>query len=374
MKVAVFCAYFYPHEGGMEKYVQKLFSGLKNIDVTIITCNTEHNKFHEKKIGLNIYRLDCWNMVAGNYPVLKPSGIKQLLQLFSKSLRDTDWVITNTRFFNISFFGTLIAHKYAFKHMHIEHGTTHSKQGNIFVRLVNVVYDHTFGRYVIKNATIVAGVSEAANEFSNHIYRRETSLIRNCIDTKNLKKISVTQQARCRKTLDIKKEKIITFVGRAIKAKGIQDLLESTKNISNVKVLIIGDGNYLKELKNRYTDAKYKFLGQKNISEIRAYLSITDIFVNPSYAEGLPTSVLEAGAVGVACIATDVGGTREIIEDGINGYLIETKNIRQLKDKLIKLLDDDKLRKKYAEKLQLKVRKEFTWEKSKGKVQTLLNS
>jgi glycosyltransferase involved in cell wall biosynthesis len=66
-----------------------------------------------------------------------------------------------------------------------------------------------------------------------------------------------------------------------------------------------------------------KFLGERTQPEVIEILKQTDIFVNPSYSEGLPTSVLEAASLGLPIIATDVGGTREIIEHMKSGYLIK---------------------------------------------------
>jgi glycosyltransferase involved in cell wall biosynthesis len=373
IKIIIFCAYFYPHEGGVEKYVKELCKDIEGVDVTIVTCNTEDARFHEKKFGFDIYRLDCWNLVNGNYPVLSFKGIAQLKEI---SKIPADWIITNTRFFNISFFGTLMAKKQNIRHLHIEHGTSHSKQGNIFVSLINIIYDHTFGWYVIKKSDIAAGVSDAARRFSDHIHNRDTLLIRNCIDAKMFKKPSIGQQAKVRRSLGIKDGRILTFVGRIIKAKGIGDLIESLSGTKGIRLLIIGDGNYLLQIKKlckaKGIEERCIFLGQRNIDDIIKYLGITDIFVNPSYTEGLPTSVLEAGAMGVPIIATDVGGTREIITDKVDGYLIRPHDISGMHKKILELLDDAKLSKEFSSNIRKKVLREFDWKNERKKFLQLL--
>jgi glycosyltransferase involved in cell wall biosynthesis len=378
MKIAIFCAYFYPHKGGVETYVKELFSGLKDIDVTIITSNSENSPKFEKKFGMNIYRFDCWHMMGKTYPIIKFSERKNI----EKIIQDNkfDYIITQTRFFHTSYIGCKIAKKYHIPLIHFEHGTKHSPIKNPLFRFGGVIYDHTIGKYIIKKSNKVVGISHASEEFVKHLYKKaKTICIYNSLDTKFFCKTSSKEQLQTKKRLKIKDEKIIVFVGRIIFAKGAQDLLEAVKAIKNVdstdkkekiKVIIIGDGNYLNELKKKYPWAI--FLGQKEPSEIIKYLSIADIFVNPSYAEGLPTTVLDAGAIGVPIIATNVGGTREIIDDGENGFLIEPKDIDELRGKIGKLLYDNILRKKFSKEIQKKVVGKFDWEKARKNVEKIL--
>ena len=82
--------------------------------------------------------------------------------------------------------------------------------------------------------------------------------------------------------------------------------------------------------------------------------------------------MLEAGAAGVPVIATDVGGTSEIIDDGKNGFLVPAKNVKELKEKIKKLLGDKKLQKKFSKNIKEKV-KEFDWSESVEKFYRLIN-
>ncbi|MBA4320631.1 MAG: glycosyltransferase family 1 protein, partial [Flavobacterium sp.] len=137
-----------------------------------------------------------------------------------------------------------------------------------------------------------------------------------------------------------------------------QDLLEAARGL-DATVIVVGDGPYRKTLEEKFPGIR--FVGTKKGAELIAYLSIADIFVNPSYAEGLPTSVLEAGSVGVACIATDVGGTREIITDTVNGYVIEPQDVAALRKYLYTLLNNETKRIKMGDLLQQKVLDRFNW-------------
>lgn len=92
-----------------------------------------------------------------------------------------------------------------------------------------------------------------------------------------------------------------------------------------------------------------------------------DIFINPSYSEGLPTTVLEAGLMKCAVVATDVGGTSEIIEDGRDGLLCKPE-VLDITDKLETVIKDKSFREIIAENLHKRVCEQFSWEKTSEKI------
>jgi glycosyltransferase involved in cell wall biosynthesis len=109
---------------------------------------------------------------------------------------------------------------------------------------------------------------------------------------------------------------------------------------------------------------KIIFFGYKNFDEYIKILKITDIFINPSYTEGLPTTVAEAALCKNAIIATNVGGTPEVITNEKSGFLIPPKNIPELKNKLEILISDKELRKQLGESAYSEVVNKFNWDKS----------
>ena len=106
------------------------------------------------------------------------------------------------------------------------------------------------------------------------------------------------------------------------------------------------------------------FLGYKKFEDYIKILKISDIFINPSYTEGLPTTVAEAALCRNAIIATNVGGTPEIITNNQSGYLINPKDITTLKNKLEMLINNDSLRKELGNSAYNEVLNKFNWDKS----------
>ena len=166
---------------------------------------------------------------------------------------------------------------------------------------------------------------------------------------------------------------VVTFVGRIVNDKGINELVEVFTELSlkykNIKLLLIGD--YKDELDS--ISAKSMQLIDKNDSiiylefqeDIREYLAITNLFVLPSYREGLPNVLIEAGSYGIPLMATNINGCNEIIEDNINGMLVEKKNKQELKNGIEKFFTD----KEYYNSIKKRVRasiierydQEFFW-------------
>lgn len=164
--------------------------------------------------------------------------------------------------------------------------------------------------------------------------------------------------------------KVITFIGRLVKEKGIIDLINAFTKIArdyrDIFLLIIGDkatnerDNKTKEkikeiLEN--VDFKDRFIITGYREDIPELLKISDIFVLPSYREGLPRSIIEAMAMKLPVIATNIRGAREEVLDGETGFLVPVGNVEALADAILKLVRDSELRKSMGEKGRMRVEK-----------------
>jgi L-malate glycosyltransferase len=138
-----------------------------------------------------------------------------------------------------------------------------------------------------------------------------------------------------------------------VEAKGHTDLIhaaeEVSRNFTAVKFLLVGDGVRRANLEAMTIELGLSqtvlFLGHRN--DVPSILASCDIFVLPSWSEGLPNSVLEAMAAGLPIVATRVGGVPEIIEDGLSGLLVTPKDPHALATAILKLLTN----KQFAEQL-----------------------
>lgn len=141
---------------------------------------------------------------------------------------------------------------------------------------------------------------------------------------------------------------VFIFVGRLVGDKGINELIEAfIKLLSegyNSKLLLVGvleselDPLFPETLKEIETNEKIISVGYQN--DVRPYFSVSDILVFPSYREGLPNVVLQAGAMGLPCIVTNINGCNEIIIEGENGTIIPVKNSNAIYVKMKKMILD----------------------------------
>ena len=186
-----------------------------------------------------------------------------------------------------------------------------------------------------------------------------------------------------KKELGIQPEDIVfSFVGRISMEKGINELLDVFEELSvnhKIKLMLIGtyDKNMLsKELIKRIeNNNSVLFLGR--FDDVRPYYSISDIFVLPSYREGFPNSVLEAGAMGVPCIVTDINGCNEIILDCHNGLIVKPKDRETLRDAMSSLITDEILRNRLSANSRPHIlkyyKREEVWSALKSEYELLLS-
>ena len=149
--------------------------------------------------------------------------------------------------------------------------------------------------------------------------------------------------------------KNIISVGRLSKEKGFDDLLRVFKRLvskdSELRLNIVGDGveknNLLELAKELKLGDKVVFHGYQNKEYINDLLLNSSLYVMTSHTESFGLVLIEAMSYGVPCISyTSAQGANEIIDDGINGYLIEDRNEDKMIDKINLIMEDDKLRKK----------------------------
>lgn len=156
-------------------------------------------------------------------------------------------------------------------------------------------------------------------------------------------------------------EKVVLFVGRLAEKKGVTYLIEAMKKIDAL-LIIVGDGPLREELKKQAkvindSDEKEKiqFLGSKTHEELKEIYASADVFVVPSVTakdgdqEGLPTTILEAMASGLAVVASNTGGIKEVVHHMQNGILVNEKNSKEITNAVKTLLEEENLYKKLIE-------------------------
>jgi len=171
----------------------------------------------------------------------------------------------------------------------------------------------------------------------------------NGIDTTffNSNTISEQQQQSLRNELGIdSSDFVFVFIGRLVTDKGINELVRAFLSLAipNCKLLLVGpfeteDPLQPETLKAIQQNDSILSVGFQH--DVRPYLVISDCLVFPSYREGFPNVVMQAGAMGLPSIVTDINGSNEIIIDGFNGTIVPSKDVTALLRAMIRMKEDE---------------------------------
>ena len=177
---------------------------------------------------------------------------------------------------------------------------------------------------------------------------------------------------------------VFSFVGRLVGDKGINELVEAfvllSEQYPNIKLLLVGPEEKALDPLNRETTqhitthSSIISVGYQN--DIRPYLAVSDCFVFPSYREGFPNVVLQAAAMEVPCIVSNINGCNEIIQDQKNGWWVPPKSVTPLVQTMEEALTNSVKRKAFKKQLRPQIiahygRQHF-WELLKKEYQSQL--
>lgn len=198
--------------------------------------------------------------------------------------------------------------------------------------------------------------------------------------------ISEEAKNQLRDSLQIKEDDFVfVFVGRLVIDKGLRELVKAfdalSKNHKKVKLILVGPKENAHNPKKRRMF--HTIQQNENIitvgfqEEVRPYYAISNVLILPSYREGFPNAVLQAGAMGLPSIVSDISGCNEIIEHEVNGLLVPKKNHIELQKAMEKMLYNPSLLKEFYQNARNKVvksfDKNFVWQELKKEYENALD-
>ena len=365
MNICMVTSEFPPDLGGRSTYVYNLSKGLmeRGHNVTIIARGIWKRTYREEIDGIPVYRV----RFIPFYPSLFYLHRFFLNKLFKK---------LESKFDLIHVHGTLMpVARTALPVIFTSHGTVKKDLDNMPTKsfhflVVKLLRKQLFNleKEIVENADVITAVSHScAKELKgDHTINKEITVINNGVDTN----LFIPSENK-------KEEDYILYTGRLETRKGLIDFIESAKYVgrehADIKFVLTGKGTIKKYLERKINELGLKnnfyFAGFVSRSELLEYYQNATVYVLPSYYEGLPTTLLEAMSCGVPSIATDVEGSSELIKDGENGLLVPPRDPERLAEAMMKLLDDEELRKKLGDNAREYVVGDYDWEVITDKIE-----
>lgn len=175
------------------------------------------------------------------------------------------------------------------------------------------------------------------------------------------------------------RKNLIGYIGRLEEGKGVMNFVKAMPLIlekqNNLKIFIGGDGplhdRIKDEIRNNNLSQKVELTGWIPHDKVADYLNELELFVLPSYSEGLPTGVLEAMACGTPVLATPVGGVPDVIKDGETGFIMEDNTPECIAENVIRVLEHQKLD-EIVKNARNVIEKEYTYEAAVGRYRKIL--
>ena len=368
--ICIYSANYLPSYGGVEQYTHKAAKSLieKGATVRIITNNAY--SLPEKELtdeGVTIYRLPCMSLVNGRLPL--PKRNREFEQLF-REIKElpTDYIVINTRFYPHTFLGVQHAEAAGVRPIVIDHGSAYLTFGNRAIDVAVKAYEHAITAKLKRHDVDFYGVSEASVEWLKTFGIKSLGVINNSIDADEY--LAQASERNFKSEPGNKDCFLVSFTGRLIPEKGVRNLLEAARLLSDdpqIQIVLAGDGSLKQELTDR-NPGNMHLLGRLDANDIAALLKQSDCFCLPTRSEGFSTSLLEAAACYTTPVITNVGGVPEMIPSPDYGVILKSQDPHEIADAIRQLKADPAHNTTLASNVGERVREKFSWKATAEKI------
>jgi glycosyltransferase involved in cell wall biosynthesis len=231
------------------------------------------------------------------------------------------------------------------------------------------VHSKVYGRKLFSyKANYLISYSDSITNHLIEYFKKSPSKIsrmKSFVDRSNVK--IIVEKDELKKHLSITGNKVIMFIGRFSKEKGVDILVKAFNELydrnKKISLIMIGEGEEEQSLKNYCSENKLPVQFLTPRTNIFDYYNVADIIVLPSRVDPFPYVMLESGLMNKPFIGSNVDGIAELIKHRVNGLLFESENINELTKCIQMILEDQTLAKKISQNLHHDVVENYTLEK-----------
>ena len=243
----------------------------------------------------------------------------------------------------------------------------HSRLGRLMLAILRRVQGIVVTNWPAENELMTEGFS-----------RESVHVVPSGVDTETFAPPSPAIRQERKRKLGLDNQVVAIYTGRLSVEKGVRELIDAWRQVAarraNCHLLVVGSGPLEAELRAMVAEAdlssRIAFIG--HVQEVLPYYQAADLFVLPSYLEGMSNSLLEAMALGLAIVATRVGGNRDAIAHEVNGLLIPPHEVSPLADNIIRLVDDPGLMRHLGQMARARVVEKYGLDRTAGALEAIL--
>lgn len=371
MTILFFSAQYLPTVGGVERYTWNLArraaaDGHRAVVVTSALPGLPDRQTDAD--GVEVVRLPVWPVMKGRFPVVRPSALwgRAWRQLWDPR---PDFCVIQTRMYTQSVLAARAAKAHGVRALVIDHSTGYMPVGGGVVGLAGRLYEQAACALVRRAVPDFYGVSAAVCRWLNTFGVQAAGCLPNAVDPAALAAEAAADPTDWRADLGLPPgQKLAVFVGRLIPEKGAADLARAARDLPGVTAVAAGDGPQRAELQALGAVTP----GALEHRRVVQLLCQADVYCLPTrYAEGFPTTLLEAAACGCPILCTPTAGTEELLPDETHGLLLPDATPQAIAAGLRAVLDDPDAARRRAANARARLEGRFTWDAVYKKLMTL---
>lgn len=370
MTILYFSAQYLPTVGGVERYTWNLaLRSAREGDCAVVVTSAlpglparESDENH-----IEIRRLPVWPVMKGRFPVVRPSGARALRRLLAETR--PDFCVIQTRMYTQSILAAQAVHRAGVPAIVIDHSTGYMPVGGGVVGLAGRLYEHLACALIRRTGADFYGVSAAVCRWLKTFGITARGCLPNAVDPMALMKESLQEPADWRALLRLGPHtRLVLFVGRLIPEKGAVDLARAVADLPDTQLVAVGDGPDRDRLRELGALAP----GALPHHQVVQLLQQADVYCLPTrYAEGFPTTLLEAAACVCPILCTPTAGTEELLPGPEYGTLLEDTSPAAIRTALQALLADPEAARRKAEAAYANLNAHFTWDAVFAKIMAI---
>lgn len=370
MTILFFSAQYLPTVGGVERYTWNLAlravrEGHRAVVVTSALPGLPARETDAD--GIEIRRLPVWPVMKGRFPVVRPSGARALDRLVRET--NPDFCVIQTRMYTQSILAARAVHRAGVPAIVIDHSTGYMPVGGGAVGLAGRVYEQLACGLIRRTGPDFYGVSAAVCRWLKTFGITAKGCLPNAVDPAALAREGAESPQDWRKTLGLAPgTRLVLFVGRLIPEKGAVDLARAVADLPDTLLVAAGDGPDRDRLRQLGALAP----GALPHHQVVQLLQQADVYCLPTrYAEGFPTTLLEAAACTCPILCTPTAGTEELLPGPEYGTLLTDTDPAAIRAALQALLADPEAARRKAEAARANLDAHFTWDAVFAKIMAI---